>query len=178
MSFMQPNKKEWKEIKKIYLEAFPKAERKPLFVVKYSIIRGKTKVITVIENEILQGFAMVIPFENMVMVDYLAVSNEIRSKGVGSKIIAEVCKQFENKKIVLLIERINDSAINSEQRSARRKFYIKNGFTSSNIYINGISGEMEILNYGGNVSVQEYLNLQKYALGRFMFKVSRITITE
>ncbi|MCI9085043.1 MAG: GNAT family N-acetyltransferase [Clostridia bacterium] len=173
MDFTQQHKSDWKEIKKIYLEAFPKPERKPLFTIKHSVNKGKTKLITSTENGILQGFAMVIPFQNAVMVDYLAVSNNIRGKGTGSKLIEKVCKQFADKKIVLLIEKINNNAPNNKQRLARKKFYIKNGFISSDIFIDGTSGKMEILTYGGNISVQEYLNLQKYAMGNLMFKLSR-----
>lgn len=120
---------------------------------------------------------MVIPYEKLVMVDYLAVSGKIRSRGTGSKIIQEVCRRFSGKKIVLLIEQLDDHAANKEQRIARRKFYLKNGFTSSNLYIAGHSGNMEIMNYGGIVSREEYMKLQKYALGSFMFLLSGIKLT-
>lgn len=126
------------------------------------------------ENGILQGFVMLIPYKDMIMVDYLAVSSKIRSRGTGSKIMQEICRRFSDKKIVLLIERLDDSTENKEQRIARRKFYFKNGFTSSDIYITGHSGNMEILNYGGTVSVQEYMDLQHYTLGKLMFRLSGI----
>ena len=75
-----------------------------------------------------------------------------------------------------LIERLDDSAKNKEQRIARRKFYFKNGFTSSEIYITGHSGNMEIMNFGGTVSLQEYMDLQQYALGKLMFRMSGIRL--
>ncbi len=53
-------------------------------------------------------------------------------------------------------------------------FISKNGFTSSNIYITGRSGNMEVLNFGGTVSVQEYMGLQQYALGKTMFRLAKI----
>lgn len=112
----------------------------------------------------------------MVMVDYLAVSSKIRSHGTGSKIIREVCRYFSGQKIVLLIERLDDTAENKDQRIARRRFYFKNGFTSSDIYITGRSGNMEILNFGGAVSKQEYMQLQQYALGKLMFRLSGIRL--
>ncbi|MFR1481177.1 MAG: hypothetical protein ACLSB9_38580 [Hydrogeniiclostridium mannosilyticum] len=31
---------------------------------------------------------------------------------------------------------------------------------------------MEVLNFGGTVSVQEYMGLQQYALGKLMFRLS------
>lgn len=176
MDILNANQKSWKEIKEIYNEAFPKAERKPFFTVRRSVNKGKALLLTAMENEVLRGFVMVIPYKNMVMVDYLAVSSKIRSRGTGSKIMQEVCKRFSDKKIVLLIEQLDNTAENKEQRIARRKFYFKNGFTSSNIYITGRSGNMEVLNFGGTVSVQEYMGLQQYTLGKLMFRLAGIRL--
>lgn len=114
----------------------------------------------------------------MVMVDYLAVNSAIRSKGTGSRILQNVCNLYSNKKIVLLIEQIDKMAENNQQRIARRKFYLRNGFTSSDIYISGVSGNMEVLNYGGKVSAKEYMELQKYALGKIFFLFSGIRLVK
>lgn len=176
MEILNANQKPWKEIKEIYMEAFPKAERKPFFTVRRSVNKGKSLLLTAMENEVLQGFVMAIPYKNMVMVDYLAVSSKIRSRGTGSKMMQEICRYFPGKKIVLLIERLDDTAENKDQRIARRRFYFKNGFTSSDIYIAGNSGNMEILNFGGTVSKQEYLDLQQYALGKLLFRLSGIKL--
>ena len=176
MEILNANQKPWKEIKEIYMEAFPKAERKPFFTVRRSVNKGKSLLLTAMENEVLQGFVMAIPYKNMVMVDYLAVSSKIRSRGTGSKMMQEICRYFPGEKIVLLIERLDDTAENKDQRIARRRFYFKNGFTSSNIYITGRSGNMEVLNFGGTVSVQEYMGLQQYALGKTMFRLSGIQL--
>lgn len=174
MDILNINQKPWKEIKEIYLEAFPKSERKPFFAIRHSVKKGKIQLLTATENGVLQGFVMTVPYKNTVMIDYLAVSKKTRSNGTGSKILQETIQRFPGKKIVLLIEELDDSAANKEQRIARRKFYLKNGFTSSDIHITGHSGNMEILNFGGMVSMQEYMDLQQYALGRLMFKMSGI----
>ena len=172
------NKDQWAEIKKIYLEAFPKRERKPFFSLRHSVKRGKGQIFTASENDTLMGFIMVIPYQNMVMVDYLAVSGKIRSKGTGSFIMQEICRYFSDKKVVLLIERLDEGAENREQRIARRRFYLKNGFTSADIFVEGAGGDMEILNFGGKVSPEDYMRLQKYALGRFLFSLSGMRIVE
>lgn len=174
MKIMNAGEKQWGEIRQIYLEAFPKAERKPFFTVMHSVKKGKAQLLAAVEKDTLLGFVVIIPYRNMAMVDYLAVSGKIRSHGTGSKIMQEVCRRFFDKKIVLLIERLDDTAENKEQRIARRKFYFKNGFTSSDIYTTGYSGNMEILNYGGTVSPQEYIDLQRYALRKLMFRMSGI----
>lgn len=176
MEFTRICNNQWTKGKEIYLEAFPRRERKPFFALKHSVKSGKSQLFIAIEENILLGFVAVVPYQNMVMVDYLAVSGEIRSKGTGSRIIQEVLKLFADKKIVLLIERLDNCTENNEQRISRKRFYIKNGFTESDIFIHGASGDMEVLNYGGRISPADYLNLQKYALGKLFFWLSRITL--
>lgn len=135
---------QWDDVRSTYLEAFPKAERKPFFTVRRSVKKGKAKIYTASENNTLLGFVMVIPYKNLVMVDYLAVSGNVRSKGTGSLLIQEMCRRFKDRKIILLIEQLDETAANSAQRIARRNFYLKNGFSSSDIFIKGTSGKMEM----------------------------------
>ena len=87
------------------LGAFPKQERKPYFMLRKSVKKGKAVVMTATEGGDLLGFTVLIPYKDMVMVDYLAVSSKIRSKGTGSYIMQNVCRHYAGKKIVLLIER-------------------------------------------------------------------------
>lgn len=35
---------QWDDVRSIYLEAFPKAERKPFFTVRRSVKKGKAKI--------------------------------------------------------------------------------------------------------------------------------------
>ena len=116
MEFTYADKNQWPEIKKIYLEAFPKAERKPYLSLRHSVKKGKALLMTASENNQLLGFTVLIPYQDMVMVDYLAVSSRIRSRGTGSYIMEQVCKHFSDKKIILLIERLDDAADNSRHK--------------------------------------------------------------
>ena len=178
MEFTSVKKQQWSEIKEIYMEAFPKCERKPFFLLRQSIKRKKAVLAVAAEGYQLLGFTVFVVYKDMVMIDYLAVSSKIRSRGTGSRILEHICGQFPDKKIVLLIERVDDMAENCQQRTARRRFYLKNGFTSSGIFITGAGGDMEVLNYGGTVSQEEYMDLQRYALGKLFFRLSRIQLAE
>ena len=178
MEFTSVKKQQWSEIKEIYMEAFPKCERKPFFLLRQSIKRKKAVLAVAAEGTQLLGFTVFVVYKDMVMIDYLAVSSKIRSRGTGSRILEHICGQFPDKKIVLLIERVDDMAENCQQRTARRRFYLKNGFTSSGIFITGAGGDMEVLNYGGTVSQEEYMDLQRYALGKLFFRLSRIQLAE
>ena len=139
--------------------------RKPFFTVRHSVKKGKVKLFTASENNALLGFVMVIPYKNFVMVDYLAVSNKVRSKGTGSLLMQEMCRRFKDRKIALLIEQLDEIAENSAQRIARRNFYLKNGFASSNIFIEGTSGKMEIMtNYTTRVFSSSRIRTRKTIL--------------
>ena len=74
MQLRSLDKEQWEKIREIYMEAFPKQERKPFGILKRSVKRGKIELFAAWEGTDLLGFTAVIPFENMVMVDYLAVS--------------------------------------------------------------------------------------------------------
>ena len=112
MEFICAEEKQWKEIKTIYMEAFPKRERKPYFALRHSVKTKKAVVMAATEGEQVLGFIVLIPYKDMVMADYLAVSSKVRSRGTGSYIMQNVCRQYKDKKIVLLIERLDDKAEN------------------------------------------------------------------
>lgn len=147
-------------------------------MLRHAVRRQKATVMTAVENGQLLGFTVLIPYHDMVMVDYLAVSSKIRSNGTGSSLLQNILKQFSDKKIVLLIERPDDTADNKEQRIARRRFYLKNSFVSSDIFITGASGDMEVLVCDGTVSREKYIDMQRYALGDMFFRLSHIRIAE
>lgn len=167
---LEPN--QWSQIQQIYLEAFPKQERKPFALVRHSVRRGRMVLFAQWEGAQLLGFAAVIPFEDLVMVDYLAVSKQARGKGTGSQLMQQVCGHYADKKVVLLIERLDEQADNAQQRIARRRFYLKNGFASTGLFTSGAGGDMEVLSFGGQVTADAYLRLQRYALGRVLFRLS------
>ena len=125
MEFTQVRKAQWPAVKSLYLEAFPKMERKPFTALKHSVNCGKAQLWTAADAETLMGFVIVIPYRDMVMVDHLAVSGKIRGRGTGSLILEEVGKAFADRRIVLLIERLDEQAENREQRISRKRFYEK-----------------------------------------------------
>ncbi len=171
-------KNQWDSVKGIYMEAFPKAERKPFFLLNRAVKKEKSEIWVALESGAVTGFIVLIPYRDMVMVEYFAISTKIRSKGTGSKILNEICRQYAGRRILLLIEKIDETAANNEQRIARKRFYLKNGFASSGVFAQGVSGYMEILCYGGNVSGDEFIAIQTHALGRMLFRLSKTKVVK
>ena len=70
MEFICAEEKQWKEIKTIYMEAFPKRERKPYFALRHSVKTKKAVVMAATEGEQVLGFIVLIPYKDMVTVSY------------------------------------------------------------------------------------------------------------
>lgn len=163
---------QWDEVQEIYREAFPKSEQKPFRSFKKAVTSGRARLLIAEEEGMVLGFLLAFPYGNLVMVDYLAVSNQIRSKGTGTKLLQAVLEMFPGKRVALLIERLDDAAENREQRIARRRFYERNGFSSDGVFLEVGEGEMELMRYGGAIDAGEYLELQKYSMGRLFYWLS------
>ncbi len=158
--------------------SLPKSGKKTVFLLKRAVQKGKSEIWVASESRAVVGFIVLIPYHDMVMVEYLSVSNKIRSKGTGSKILNEICRQYAGRRILLLIEKIDETAANNEQRIAWKRFYLKNGFVPSGVFAQGVSGYMEILCYGRNVSGDEFIAVQTYALGRILFGLSKTKVVK
>lgn len=92
-------KNQWQEIRNIYIEAFPQKERKPFWVLQHSVKCGKVQIFVETVNNAVQGFIVVIPFKNMIMVDYLAVSAKTRSRGREAGCCRISAKDLAGKKL-------------------------------------------------------------------------------
>lgn len=129
-----------KNVKKIYINSFVKAECFPFWVLKYC-----SKEKNVIFNEIsddaeIVGMNYIINCSDFAYLMYLAIDENQRGKGYGSKVLDDLIKKYKN--VMLCIERPGINAYGEKER--RKKFYIRNGFYETNkfIYDNGIEYEL------------------------------------
>lgn len=87
MNIQLINSNQWDSIESIYMEAFPKRERKPFSSIQKSVNKKRAQLFVASEaNEVL-GFILCFIKDDLVLVDYLAVNQNIRGKGTGSKLI-------------------------------------------------------------------------------------------
>lgn len=76
---------------------------------------------------------------------FLAICSEKRSKGYGSKALFLMKEQYANYQLALDMEIIDETAENIEQRKARKKFYLKNGFYETGFMMRYQDLIMEVL---------------------------------
>lgn len=129
------------EVKKIYINSFPKSERFPFWILKHCSKEKNVLFNAILDNDKLIGMEYIINYENKSYLMYLAIDKNERKKGYGSNILKDLIKKYEN--IILSIER-PDKEIN-DNKIIRKNFYLRKGFFETNKFIKDNNIEYEIL---------------------------------
>lgn len=117
--------KEFKEAWSIYESSFPSDERRDLKSQLKSMKNELYNFFVVYEDKILAAIITDWNLGNFLFVEHLAVKENLRGKGIGTKVLNEHLK-ITNKKTILEVERpANETA------AKRIKFYEKIGFKLS-----------------------------------------------
>ncbi len=132
-------------IKTLYFRAFPSQERKPFTLIRRQRAKGLLEVWTASDGGVPVGFAITAAKDSLVLLDYLAVSDAHRSKGLGSGILRKLAEIYADTPIFLEIEKPCGQAENQAERLARKAFYLRNGYRESGINVMLWGVKMEIL---------------------------------
>ena len=114
-----------KDVKALFLSAFPKDERPPAYYFFSSALKETNNIYAFYEKEAFIGFIQLTTFKDICYVFFLAVKKELRCQGWGSKILSWI-KEFQKDKVILLCyEEVDEKYKDNEARIKRRDFYIK-----------------------------------------------------
>lgn len=117
---------------------FPGNEVKPLINIKNMWEIGGYEAYAWYEGEELIGYAFMCgcPDGDCILLDYLAILDEHRAEGYGSKILLELKNVAQNKKaLVIETENLDTAASQAEvdERIRRDRFYTGNGVVKSGL---------------------------------------------
>lgn len=119
--------KEFAYIKRLYLTAFPFAERLPFRLLTKRAGEGKADFWGIYDETNWVGFAYVIRGEGIAYLYFFAIRPESRNGGVGSEALRTLKKIYENENLFLALEQLDPDADNYQERLRRHDFYLRNG---------------------------------------------------
>lgn len=161
-------KNQIKQIKSLYRQAFPAAERKPFFLIQSKCREGVVEMLSIEgQGGIFLGLAIVMLDGDIALLDYFAISPECRGSGAGTAAFGLLRKRYEQKRFILEIES-TEAAPDDEirkQRCRRKNFYLRNGMTVLPFTVKVFGVDMEMLSHGCNVSFSEYKGVYEHLYG-------------
>ena len=158
---------QWLRLYRLYLSAFPAEERKPFFTIVSMFRKKRMDVWCLEQDRHFLGFVTAIDDEGLVLIDYLAIEDRCRGKGIGTAALQAIQKQYSRKQIFLEIESIYEQTPNLAQRQRRRAFYLRSGLKPMNVMINLFGVKMELLGFDCHIDYDRYHRFYMKNLGRW-----------
>ena len=118
--------------------------------------KGKSDVWYCVENSKFAGLVITINGPEQILLDYLAVDKKRRGQGIGSKMLQKMREHYTGKGVFLEIEIVDETAENYEERKRRKQFYLKNGMTPMNVFVELFGVDMELLGFECSLTFEEY----------------------
>lgn len=151
-----------KQIENVYKilmkKDFPKNELKPLSIIKKEISRNEYICYGIYDNSVLCGYAFFVVRINdngtkNYLLDYFAVTEAERNKGIGSVFLELLINQLSDADIIICEAENPAYAVNDEDRNMRQRrvnFYLRNGFTNTGVSAQLFGVEYMILEVNKN----------------------------
>lgn len=153
------------QVKKLYLDAFPKEERKPYKVMEQKQQEGKMQIWAIVQETMeFCGLAITILYQDMVLLDYFAICPEKRGNGIGSEVLEILKKKYNKCCLFLEIESTEErlEGVSKEEQKIRKKrkqFYYQNGMKDTGLSVVLYGVPMEVLSTGREIKFEDYLRL-------------------
>ncbi len=148
--------RQWANIYKLYMSAFPVSERKPFSMIVSMFRKGKSDVWYFQRAGKFAGLIITINGDDHVLLDYLAVDESQRGTGIGSEILTLMRQQYAGKGVFLEIESVYEDAENKAERLRRKHFYEKCGMQSMKVFVWLFGVKMELMGFDCHLSYEEY----------------------
>ncbi|MFQ9706278.1 MAG: GNAT family N-acetyltransferase [Limosilactobacillus pontis] len=120
---------EYRQVKALYYRAFPKYEQESWRRLLFKQLFRRADFLIFYDQNQLIGLSYIIHHHGIHYVLYLAVNDQVRSQGYGSRILNQLKRCYAPDTLILDIEQPDTAAANNHQRLRRLHFYRRNGFS-------------------------------------------------
>ena len=163
-----------KEIKRLYVSAFPKEERLPWWILRCLSMRKGAAITGYYDGNAFCGFTFTASHGKILFVMFFAVNEDIRDKGYGSAILDFLKSKNPGKSIILNVELLEERASNYNERVRRIKFYEKNGFYDTKHNIDEVGGTFRVLSTEQKLDAKAYQRVfQALSFGVWKPRITR-----
>ena len=83
-----------KDIKNLYLKAFPKNERFPFWILKHSTKKGKATLNAILDKDKFIGMGYLVDCDDSFYLMYFAIDKELRNNNYGSKVLQDLNEKY------------------------------------------------------------------------------------
>lgn len=147
---------QWIKLYRLYLEAFPAAERKPFWMIMKMYRRGTTDIWCVMREGSFVGLAITINSKELILLDYFAVEKACRGNGIGTGALQELQRIYGDRGLFMEIESTLEDAPNLEQREKRKCFYLACGMEELHTTAKLFGVNMELLGSRCKLNYDQY----------------------
>ena len=126
---LKPSLPEYRQVKALYHRAFPQYEQEAWSRLLFKRLFRRADFLAFYDQCQFVGLSYIIHHHGIHYVLYLAVNDRVRSRGYGSRILAQLKQRYAPDTLILDIEQPDVTVANNHQRLRRLRFYRKNGFT-------------------------------------------------
>ena len=146
---------EFDRIVTLYERSFPENERRPL----EPLLRdstGSSDFLSFFSENTFVGFAALLTLGDISHILYFAIEEHMRNSGFGSEALRCIHRLKAGCRILADLEAEDPGAANNDQRKKRRRFYLLNGYTVSEVHYRWRQESYEIFVCGGDITNEEF----------------------
>ncbi len=148
----------------LYMEAFPKEERKPFTRICIMQQEGRMTMYAIEDDAgAFVGMGIFVLYQDLALLDYFAIEAGKRGQGLGSEALGLLQRLYPDKRFFLEIEStyeaFGEECPEKSLRGRRKQFYLRNGMQPLSFLIKLFGVEMELLAYGCSLSFEEYYEM-------------------
>lgn len=148
--------RDWLRLYKLYISAFPPSERKPVSIIAKMYRQGRSDLWCIGSGGSFLGLAATINADDLILLDYFAVDEKHRGRGIGTAAMVTLLKLYEGKGFFVEIESPYEDGPDREQRLQRKAFYQRCGMLPLNVMADVFGVKMELLGKNCEMDFDRY----------------------
>lgn len=151
----------WSRVEALAKEAFPPEE----YLAPKELVQmaedAQFDFLALTEEGRFVGFMAVQVHRSLSYLFFLAIASELRASGYGSGAIEALKERYPDKTQVVDFEMLDQGASNYGQRVKRKRFYLRNGYRETGLFLSYCGVDYEVMCMGEDFREDEFKELMK-----------------